>query len=425
MTARIGFYEKEWETQSPEERESRKAAWLAETVRYAYEHCETVKEKMDEAGVGPDAIKTIKDLEKIPITPKRDLVRLNQEKGPFGGLLGVPPEELKRVYISPGPIYDPHGREKDAYSLQPIFYNAGFRKGDRVLNTFSYHLTPAGIFCDEAINALGCVLIPTGVGNTEVQIKTMLDLQVNGYVGVPSFLMSLIEKAEQKGYDFNKDFAMEVAFVAGEILPDSMRRRLEEDYHIIVRQGLIIADIGGISYECAEKNGMHFSEHRAVEIVDPQTGKQLGPGEVGEVVVTPLRHQTYPVIRLGTGDLSYYEEEPCTCGRTSKRMMKIVGRVDQVTKVRGMFIHPSQVEEVVKAFAEVVKARVRVDREGARDLMLFDVELAEGVTGSDALKTKIEEKIREVLKLRGDVSFVERGTIPEGAKVIEDVRKWE
>ena len=425
MTARTGFYEKEWETQSLDEREKRKAAWLSETVHHAYEHCETVKEKMDEAGVSPDEIKSIKDLEKIPVTPKRDLVRLNQEKGPFGGFLGVPPEELKRVYISPGPIYDPHGREEDAYSLQPIFYNAGFRKGDRVINTFSYHLTPAGIFCDEAINALGCVLIPTGVGNTEVQLRTMLDLQVNGYVGVPSFLMSLIEKAEQKGYDFNKDFAMEVAFVAGEILPDSMRRRLEEDYHIIVRQGLIIADIGGISYECAEKNGMHFSEHRIVEIVDPQTGKQLGPGEVGEVVVTPLRDKTYPVIRLGTGDLSYYEETPCPCGRTSKRMMKIVGRVDQVTKVRGMFIHPSQVEEVVKAFDEVVKARVRVDREGSRDLMYFDVELVEGVTESDALKEAIEGKIREVLKLRGDVSFVERGTIPEGAKVIEDVRKWE
>ncbi len=425
MTDRIGYYEKEWETQSPNDREERQAAWLAETVRYAYEHCATVREKMDEAGVDPKVIRSTRDLEKIPITPKRDLVKLNREKGPFGGLLGVPPEELKRVYISPGPIYDPHGREDDAYSLQPIFYNAGFRKGDRVINTFSYHLTPAGIFCDEAINALGCVLIPTGVGNTEVQLRTMLDLKVNGFVGVPSFLMSLIEKAEQKGYDFNRDFSMEVAFVAGEILPGSMRRRLEEDYHIMVRQGLIIADIGGISYECPEKNGMHFSEHRVVEIVDPQTGKQLGPGEVGEVVVTPLRHKTYPVIRLGTGDLSYYEETPCACGRTSRRMMKIVGRVDQVTKVRGMFIHPNQVQEVVAAFSEVERARVRVDREGARDLMLFDVELVEGSSGSDALKAKIEEKIREVLKLRGDVSFVPSGTIPADGKVIEDVRKWE
>ncbi len=425
MTDRIGYYEKEWETQSVAEREERQAAWLAETVHYAYDHCETIREKMDAVGVGPDAIISIRDLEKIPVTPKRDLVRLNAEKGPFGGLLGVPPEELKRIYISPGPIYDPHGREEDAYSLQPIFYNAGFRKGDRVINTFSYHLTPAGIFCDEAINALGCVLIPTGVGNTEVQLRTMLDLKVNGYVGVPSFLMGLIEKAEQKGYDFNKDFAMEVAFVAGEILPDSMRRRLEEDYHIIVRQGLIIADIGGISYECPEKNGMHFSEHRIVEIVDPQTGKQLGPGEVGEVVVTPLGYKTYPVIRLGTGDLSYYEEEPCPCGRTSKRMMKIVGRVDQVTKVRGMFIHPSQVQEVAAAFKEIERIRVRVDREGSRDLMLFDVELVHGVQGSDVLRERIEEKIREVLKLRGDVSFVDRGTIPSDAKIIEDIRKWE
>ena len=425
MTDRIGFYEKEWETESPEAREKRQAAWLKETVQYAYAHCESVKEKMDEAGVGPDAINSIEDLEKIPITPKRDLVQLNKEKGPFGGFLGVDPSELKRIYISPGPIYDPHGREEDVFSLQPLFYNAGFRKGDRVLNTFSYHLTPAGIFCDEAINALGCVLIPTGVGNTEVQLKTMLDLKANGYIGVPSFLMSLIKKAEEAGYDFNKDFSMEVAFVAGEILPDSMRKTLEETYHIIVRQGLITADIGGISYECQEKNGMHYSEHRIVEIVDPQTGKQLGPGEIGEVVVTPLLHKTYPLIRLGTGDLSYYEDDPCPCGRTSRRMMKIVGRVDQVTKVRGMFIHPSQVQEVAAAFKEIERVRVRVDREGERDLMFFDIELSEGVSGTDVLKSRIEEKIREVLKLRGDVIFVEKGTIPEDAKVIEDVRKWD
>ncbi len=425
MTNRVGFYEKEWETQSAAQREKRKTQWLSETVRYAYDHCTSVREKMDKAGVTPDAIKTIRDLEKIPITPKRDLVRLNAEKGPFGGFLGVTPDELKRIYISPGPIYDPHGREEDAYSLRPIFYNAGFRKGDRVINTFSYHLTPAGIICDEAINALGCVLIPTGVGNTEVQLKTMLDLKVNGYVGVPSFLMGLIEKAEQKGYDFKRDFSMEVAFVAGEILPDSMRQTLEDDYHIIIRQGFIIADIGGISYECPEKNGMHFSEHRIVEIVDPQTGKQLGPGEVGEVVVTPLRDKTYPLIRLGTGDLSYYEEEPCPCGRTSKRMMKIVGRVDQVTKVRGMFIHPSQVREVAAAFSEIEKIRVRVDREGAHDIMLFEVELTEDTMRSESLKGKIEGKIREVLKLRGDVAFVQKGTIPQDAKIIEDIRKWE
>ena len=425
MTNRIGYYEKEWETESPEAREKRQIHWLKETVQYAYTHCESVKEKMDEVGVGSDAVNSIKDLEKIPITPKRDLVQLNKEKGPFGGFLGVDPSDLKRIYISPGPIYDPHGREEDAFSLQPIFYNAGFRKGDRVINTFSYHLTPAGIFCDEAINALGCVLIPTGVGNTDVQLKTMLDLKANGYIGVPSFLMSLIEKAEGKGFDFNRDFSVEVAFVAGEILPDSMRKRLEEDYHIIVRQGLIIADIGGISYECPEKNGMHYSEHRIVEIVDPQTGKQLGPGEVGEIVVTPLRHKTYPVIRLGTGDLSYYEEEPCSCGRTSRRMMKIVGRVDQVTKVRGMFIHPSQVQAVAAAFTEISRVRVRVSREGARDMMLFDIELAEGISETDALKSQIEEKIREVLKLRGDVNFVEKGTITEDARLIEDIRKWE
>jgi len=425
MTEREGYFEKEWETQEPEERARRQNTWLAETVRYAYEHCETVKEKMDNAKLAPEEIKTEQDLEKMPITPKRDLVKLNLEKGPFGGFLGVDPKDLKRIYISPGPIYDPHGREEDPYSLQPLFYNAGFRKGDRVINTFSYHLTPAGIFCDEAVNALGCVLIPTGVGNTEVQLKTMLDLQVNGYVGVPSFLMGLIKKAEEKGYDFNRDFSMEVAFVAGEILPDSMRRVLEETYHIIVRQGLITADVGGISYECREKNGMHYAENRIVEIVDPETGKQLGPGEIGEIVVTVLGRKDYPLIRLGTGDLSFYEDSPCSCGRTSKRMMKIVGRTDQVTKVRGMFIHPSQVQEVAAAFSEISRVRVTVDRKGDRDMMLFDVLLKESSAASDTLKQKMEEKIREILKLRGDVTFVDKGVIPEDAKTIEDIRKWD
>jgi phenylacetate-CoA ligase len=278
--------------------------------------------------------------------------------------------------------------------------------------------------CDEALSGIGCTVVPGGIGNTETQVQLMEELKLTGYVGVPSFLQAIIERAEQEGKDFRRDFSLQIAVTAGEMLTAASRTRLEEDYGILVRQFLATADVGGIAYECGEKNGMHYADFRVIEVVDPETGKQLGPGQVGEVVVTLLENPVYPLIRFGTGDLSYYEEEPCPCGRTSPRLMKLVGRVDQVTKVRGMFIHPSQVEEVVAAFPEIQTAQAVVEREQDRDKLTFCAVLAEP-SSQEGLASPLQERIRSVLKLRADVTFVSENDIQEAEKRILDLRKWD
>jgi phenylacetate-CoA ligase len=397
---------------------------LQRAVLIAFEEAPAMREKFKAAGVGPTDIRSLEDLQSLTITPKAQMRQLQQASPPFGGFLGVDLNKLRRIYTSPGAILDPEGHQADYWRLQGVFFNTGFRPGDRVLNTFSYHLTPGGLMCDEALSGIGCTVVPGGIGNTETQVQLMEELKLTGYVGVPSFLQAIIERAEQEGKDFRRDFNLQIAVTAGEMLTAASRNRLEEDYGILVRQFLATADVGGIAYECGEKNGMHYADFRVIEVVDPETGKQLGPGQVGEVVVTLLENPVYPLIRFGTGDLSYYEEEPCPCGRTSPRLMKLVGRVDQVTKVRGMFIHPSQVEEVIAAFPEIQTAQAVVEREQDRDKLTFCAVLAEPAS-QEGLASTLQEKIRTVLKLRADVTFVQASDLREPEKRILDLRKWD
>ncbi len=419
-----GFYDKKLETLSWPEKKLFLEEQLRKTVALAFERAPAMREKLQAAGLGPADVRSLEDLQALSITPKSKMRELQQASPPFGGFLGVGVNELRRIYSSPGTIFDPEGHQEDYWRLQGIFYNTGFRPGDRVLNTFSYHLTPGGLMCDEALTSIGCAVVPGGIGNTETQVQLLAELGLTGYVGVPSFLRTIIERAEQDGRDFRREFNLEVAVTAGEMLTDASRRSLEEDYGVLVRQFLATADVGGIAYECAEKNGMHFADHRIIEIVDPETGKQLGPGQIGEVVVTLLENPVYPLIRFGTGDLSYYEEQPCPCGRTSPRLMKLVGRVDQVTKVRGMFVHPSQVEEVAAAFPEIQTVQAVVDREGNRDRLTLRAVLVKG-SSPEGLSLSLQEKIHSVLKLRADVDFVSEGEIHEPEKRILDLRKWE
>ncbi|MGD8255873.1 MAG: AMP-binding protein, partial [Syntrophobacterales bacterium] len=372
-----GYHDEQLETLPWEEKKRVMENQLQRAVLIAFEEAPAMREKFKQAGMAPTDIRSLEDLQSLAITPKAQMRQLQQASPPFGGFLGVDLNKLRRIYTSPGAIFDPEGHQADYWRLQGVFFNTGFRPGDRVLNTFSYHLTPGGLMCDEALSGIGCTVVPGGIGNTEAQVQLMEELKLTGYVGVPSFLQAIIERAEQDGKDFRRDFHLQIAVTAGEMLTLASRSRLEEDYGIHVRQFLATADVGGIAYECGEKNGMHFADYRVIEVVDPETGKQLGPGHVGEVVVTLLENPVYPLIRFGTGDLSYYEEESCPCGRTSPRLMKLVGRVDQVTKVRGMFIHPSQVEEVVAAFPEIQTAQAVVEREQDRDKLTFCVVLAE------------------------------------------------
>jgi phenylacetate-CoA ligase len=418
-----GFYNEKAERMDRTARAALKEKETLKILKYAYEYAPGYRMFLDERGVKPETIKNNDDFARLPVLKKNRMPELHQSHPPFGGFLAVPLEKLKRIYVSPGPIYDPEGRKEDYWGLRKCLYNVGFRPGDVVMNTFSYHLTPAGIFLDEACNGIGCVTVPTGVGNTEIQVKTMAGLKINGYIGIPSFLLSLIKKMEDLRYDTAKDLAMEIALVAGEILSPSLRKELN-DYGIIVRQAYITADLGGVAYECPQESGMHISDDLYIEICDPLTGEPMPAGGIGEVVVTDFGNECYPLVRYGTGDLSALDEDECACGRTSYKLKGIMGRADEVTKIKGMFVHPRQIDEAAAGFPEEVeKIRVVVTREGVTDMMTVEIQLRLGVARSDALKASLEEKIREATKLRGTAVFVPE--IPEGCKKIEDKRNWQ
>ncbi|MBN2439208.1 MAG: phenylacetate--CoA ligase family protein [Deltaproteobacteria bacterium] len=417
-----GFYDERAERMGRAERASFQEKEALRILRYAYENAPGYRKFLDERGAHPEAVRNIGDFSKIPVLKKNRMPELHGQNPPFGGFLAVPVEKLKRIYVSPGPLYDPEGWKEDYWGLRKCLYNAGFRPGDLVMNTFSYHLTPAGIFLDEACTGIGCTLVPTGVGNTEIQVRTMVELKINGYLGVASFLLALIGKMEEMGHDPATDLAIEIALVGGEILTPGLRKGLN-DRGIIVRQAYITADLGTLAYECPQEDGMHIADDLYLEICDPVTGEPLPAGSVGEVVVTHFSNECYPLVRYGTGDLSAVDDDACACGRTSCKLKGIMGRADEVTKIRGMFVHPRQVDEAMSRFPkEVDKVRVVVTREGETDVMTVEIQLKKGVTGTDALKASCEERIRETTKLRGGVVFVPE--IPEGSKKIDDRRKW-
>lgn len=418
-----GFYDERAERMGRADRAAFKEKEALRILRYAYENAPGYRKFLDEGGAHPEAVRNIGDFSGIPVLKKNRMPELHRDNPPFGGFLAVPVEKLKRIYVSPGPIYDPEGRKEDYWGLRKCLYNAGFRPGDLVMNTFSYHLTPAGIFLDEACTGIGCTTVPTGVGNTEIQVRTMVELKINGYLGVASFLLALIGKMAELGYDPATDLAIEIALVGGEILTPGLRKGIN-DHGIIVRQAYITADLGTLAYECPREDGMHISDDLYLEICDPVTGEPLPAGSVGEVVVTNFSNECYPLVRYGTGDLSAVDEEPCACGRTSRKLKGILGRADEVTKIRGMFVHPRQVDEAVSRFpGEVDKVRVVVTREGETDVMTVEIQLKKGVAGTDTLKASCEERVRETTKLRGSVVFVPE--IPEGSKKIDDRRKWQ
>jgi len=419
-----GYYDQTLETLSLEDRAAYQNAELKKIVQHAYANAPAIRKKIDDAQVKPDDIKSVKDLERLPITHKHELAALQEQDPPFGGFLGLPMDRLRRICMSPGPIYEPEEIHSQNDRWTQAFFAAGFRKGDIGQITFSYHLVPPAFWFEDALHRLGCIATPGGVGNTDLQVRMMHDLKVTGYVGTPSFLVNVSKKAQEAGYNLDRDLCLEVGFVAGEMLPESLRDELEQGFGMLLRQGYGTADVGCLAYECYYKDGMHFPYNCIVEIVDPGTGRQLGPGETGEVVATVF-DEVYPMIRFGTGDLSYFTDEPCQCGRTSNRLVKILGRLDQVTKVKGMFIHPGNADEVAAKFPEIDKYQVVVSREAHVDQMTFTIELKEGVEPAEELAGRIEAAIPESMRVRGKVKFVQKGAIPEGHKKIDDTRKWD
>ena len=421
-------YFDELETMPAETREKYLNQRLSQTVDHAYRHAPAVKAIFDKAGVSSDQIRTVKDLERLPITRKTDLIELQKKSPPYGGFLTIPPEDIDRVFLSPGPVYEPIQHAGIKWFAK-AFWAAGFRKGDVVINTFTYHLSPAGILFHEAIRDCGATAVPTGTGNTEIQIQTMYDLKVTGFVGTPSFLMTLIKRAEETGYNFRQDFSLRRAWFTGEMLAPSVRKTLEEDYQIDTYQAYAVTETGGaLAYECREKSGMHFMDEYVIEIVDPETGKQLGPGEIGEIVVTPVHNKVWGLVHFGTGDLSSYTTESCPCGRTANKLAGILGRTGDAVKVRGMFVVARQAEQVCLSFEPVSRFQILVTRQEQRDEMTLKVELKHEAAEEEKRKlaSDLNQKFQAVCRIKPDrIDFVERGTIPEEQPKIVDERTWE
>ncbi len=418
-----GYFEPSIECMTPDERVEYERTNLREALARAFSRSPFMQRKLAGAGIDPDRVRGIGDIEKVPLTRKSEFREVQRSAPPFGGIPGCGLEEMKRVYASPGPVYDPEGRGEDHWRWGKALFAAGFRKGDLVQNTFSYHMTPAGHMFDSALLRLGCTVIPAGVGNRELQARVMEELPVTGYVGTPSFLFSLLEKAEEMNISTKREFNLEVALVTGERFTEEMREDLKISHGIIARQCYGTADVGAIAYECPEGKGMHIADEMILEIVDPVSGARVKGEEKGEIVVT-LNSCVYPLVRFGTGDLSYIKKAVCPCGRTSKLLGGILGRVDQLTKVKGMFIHPSNVTALEDRFDEVEWIQVVVEREGREDIMGIRVCLSEGVSPGEILKKRIETEAREIFRVRGIVAFEENPRV-EGEKKIVDRREWE
>lgn len=404
------------ETRVPDEREADLMGRLARQVALAKERTAYYAEVL--AGVEPATCNSRAALACLPLTRKRDLIELQKATPPFGGLNALARGEAKRVFASPGPIYELQGNDTDHWRLARVLFAAGFRKGDLVHNCFSYHFTPGAFLMEGGARKLGCAVFPGGVGQTEQQVQAMVDLRPDGYVGTPSFLKIIVEKAEELGADIS---SLKKALVSGEALPGVTREWLAAR-GIVVRQCYATADIGAIAYETEIGQGLVIEEDLIVEIVRPGTGDPVAEGEVGEVVVTTF-NPDYPLIRFATGDLSAFLPGVSPCGRTNRRLRGWLGRADQTTKIKGMFVHPEQVADIARRHPEVGRMRLVVDNPGGQDRMVLHCELDEPDAGH-AMTPALVASLRELTKLRGEVTFVASGGLPNDGKVIEDIRVY-
>jgi len=370
------------------------------------------------ADIDPATVTSRADLVRLPITRKAALLDSQHQNPPFGGLTTVAVGALAQVFQSPGPIYDPEARRPDYWRLTRALFAAGFRPGELLHNTFSYHFTPAGSMLATGAQALGCAVFPAGIGQTELQVKAIADLRPQGYVGTPSFLKIILDKAVELNADVS---SVKKALVTAEALPPSLREEFKAR-GIQVLQCYATADLGLIAYETWALEGMIADEGVLVEIVRPGTGDPVPEGEVGELVITTF-NPDYPLIRFATGDLSAILPGVSPCGRTNTRIKGWLGRADQTTKVRGMFVRPSLVAEVIKRHPLILKGRLIVDQINYQDVMTLHCEVSEPLDTAE--QQAIAATIRDVCKLRGDLAFVAAGTLPNDGKVIDDVRQYE
>ena len=375
-------------------------------------------------GVNAGEITSRQALAQLPVTRKADLKERQHAALPFGGLNSTPVQKLSRIFMSPGPIFDPEGRSEDYWRYARPLHALGVRSGDIIQNCFAYHFTPAGLMVEGGAAKLGCPVIPAGSGQTEMQVQAMTLLRPTVYAGTPSFLKIIIEKALEMGADIS---SLSKALVGAEALPPSLRNWLQEHGVAHVLQTYGSADIGNIAYETLTDGtlnpGMVIDESLLLEIVRPGTGDPLPVGEVGEVVITSF-NPDYPLLRFATGDMSAVLPGISPCGRSNTRIKGWMGRADQTTKIRAMFVHPSQVAEIARRHPQIRKARLVVSGEMANDVMTLHCEVTDPTSMNDQLDA-IVASIRDITKLRGDVKLVAAGSLPNDGKVIEDARSYQ
>jgi phenylacetate-CoA ligase len=410
------------ETRAPEVREAALMAALPAQLAHAKAKAPAFAELL--SNVDAASVNSRAALAQLPVIRKYELLERQKAARAAGGnvfggfsTLGFG-QGMTRVFASPGTIYEPEGTRADYWRMARTLFAAGFRPGELIHNCFSYHFTPAGSMMETGAHALGCTVFPGGIGQTEQQVTAMTELQPAGYIGTPSFLKIILEKAAEMGVALS---SVRKALVSGEAFPPSLRDWMTAK-GVDAYQCYATADVGLIAYETASREGLVLDEGVIVEIVRPGTGDPVPEGEVGELVITTL-NPDYPLIRFGTGDLSAILPGTCPTGRTGQRIKGWMGRADQTTKIRGMFVHPGQVAEIVKRFPEVSKARLVVTGEMANDQMALHVETHH--LADDALKARVSEAVRDVTKLRGEVHLVAQGSLANDGKVIEDARSYQ
>jgi phenylacetate-CoA ligase len=400
------------ETRDPSMREAELFSRLPAILRKAMEapgYAERLR------GIDPAAITSRSALATLPVLRKSDLPALHKATQPFGGFVDKPPGAFARLYTSPGPIFEPEAAHADPWRGARALFAAGFRDGDVVLNTFSYHLTPGGFIFDTAARALGCAVIPAGPGNTEAQFELIEAYRPAGYCGTPDFLKILIDAAIAADRDVS---SIRRAIVSGAAFPPSLQKEIKS-HGIEAYQAFGTADLGLIAYETAAHEGLVVNEDIILEIVRPGTGDPVAAGDVGEIVVTTL-DPDHPWIRLAIGDLTAALPGASPCGRTNERIKGWMGRADQTTKIKGMFVRPEQISEIGKRHPELGRLRLVVQRDNEQDVMVLK---CESTSANDALSNAIAATLRSVTKLSGTVELTAPGSLPNDGKVIADERK--
>jgi phenylacetate-CoA ligase len=390
---------------------------IASVLAPAAERVPALADRLRTAGIEPGELASIDVLDRIPVLTKDDLVEVQAATPPFGGLLGAG-APVRRIFQSPGPLYEPELDDPDPWRWRPALEAAGFHAGEVVLNAGGYHLTPLGAMFEEGVRALGGVVVPGGVGNLDLQARACVDLGVTAYIGLPSYLKALLEKADE--LDLGGSLRLERAFVIAEPLPPSLRALLEERVRVVY-QGYGTAEGGNLGYECEQKAGFHVPDDALVEVCDLDTDRALWNGEEGQVVFTLFRAQ-YPLVRIGTGDLSAFVPEPCGCGRATPRIAGWLGRVGEAVKVRGMFLHPRQIRSVMSEIPEVTAYTFIIEREEHRDRLRCELVPAAGADAA-AVVEAVRERVRSALRFNVDVEAVE--SLEADAPTLVDTRTWE